>query len=489
MRLHFSGLTIAVVVLSAIACGDAEEESAAPAPAAIDAGTPAPVTDAGAVVEPEPPPAPKLLKAGLAIVQGATNGYVVAAGALGLEVISSEDGKSVLLPGYGGAMDRLVISGGAVAWWTDVKDGYGVLNVWNAIDGVRTAVSSSSFVSDGPSNLFIATADGRRIAYWAGDAAANTADLHILDFATGASSSAGGAFSPRTGIDVWGCDMIGRFFGKKLIVSYCDLSGAQRVYAVDGNSVAGLRIDPDFRDASDRLRGWNADDTGNHVYLQQVVQARGFLLDITKLDEVVSTTVRAEEGFLTKDGAALVYRAGTEARRLEGGKDTRLASPVQRIVQLSSDSARALVFDGAAMRMMDTKVAAPARFITSQSTSVPELTASGNHVLLPEYLGDPPSLTVSAKSASGGTTRGLVTGVLLARLAPEGDGLFTFGKLDLTPAPGTFPSGELQHFDLATGDTINLGSGLFPGGFVGKKLLFTKVNEPGIGIYVFDPKK
>lgn len=488
MRLYSSGVSIAAVVVFAIACGDSEDGSPAPAPVAVEAGTPAPVPDAGAVVEPEPPPAPKLLKAGLAFVYGATtNGYIVFAGEGGLEVISAEGGTTVKLPGYsGGVSDRLAVSGGAVAWWTSVKDGFGVLNVWNATDGVKAAITTSSFVSDGPATLFAASADGRRIAYWSGEDA-SAADLHVLDLATGESSPATGALPERFAIDVWACDMRARFLGKRLITSFCDLGGAEHVYAVGGDDVIGVRIDPGFDDRGDRLRGWNADDAGNRVYLQQSSEPSGYLVDLTDLSDVASSSIRADEGFLTKDGAALVYRVGEEVHRLEGEKDTLLASPVQRLWELSSDGAKGLVFDGQAQRVVDTRMAVPPLLITSQATAVPAFTASGRMVVSQAANPELATLTVSATSASGGPTRELAAGVMLSVPAPEGDGLITLGKLDL--APGAFPSGELQHIDAATGETMNLGSGVLPGAFVGKKFVYTKVKEPGAGLYVFDPKK
>lgn len=484
MRFSLSAAALAAVIGSAMACGDSGESAPAPSPV-IDAGAPAPAPplDAGAVVEPEPPSGPRLLKAGMAYALGVTStGHVLAASASGLEMVPVDGGAPVRLPFAGGPADRFHVSGGAVAWWTELHDGFGTLSVWNATDGVTNEVSTRAFAGDGPANLFAASPDGRRIAYWEGESASTT-NLHVLDLATGESSPADGALSPRFAIDVWSCEVTARFFGTKLITSYCDAGGTPRVFGVPGDDVLGVRIDPGFDGA--QLRGWSADDAGNRLFLQAATDARAYLLDITDLRRVTSDSMSADEGYLTKDGAALVYRVGSEVRRLVGSTETPLASPVMRLWQVSGDGTRALVSDGQVQRVVDTTRTVPSRFITAATSAIPELTASGRHVVYKALAEDFASFSVTAKSINGGAPRALASGVVGSQLAPEGDGVVTFGKIDRTP--GVIPAGELQYFDVGTGSTTVLGAKALPGFFVGKKVVFSKLEEPGAGIYLFDP--
>lgn len=479
MKTFLSAVATAAIVVWAFACGDSGDVAVVPAVPVAGGAVPAPVPDAGPAVEPDSTPAPKLLRPGLAYVVGATTSHVVASvGAAGYEVIPVDGGPAVLL----GSSERLVVSGGAVAWWTGLSEGFGALSVWNATDGVKKMISTRAFAGEGPSSFFAATADGRRIAYWEGDSKSTTA-LHVLDLATGESSPADGALSPRYGVDAVACDLTASFHGKKLIASYCDATGTPRFFAVPGDRVLGARVDPGYQAV--QIQSWSADAAGNRLYVQRVAQRRADVIDITNVDDVKGDDIDADEGFVTKDGAAFVYRFGMEVRRREGETVTRIATPVARLHQLSSDDASALANDGQSYVILDTRKATPPTVLTAATTAVPQLTVSGRWVMTQVLQPNLATLNVGVSSASGGAARELASGVMSSVLSPAADALVTFGKVDLTP--GVLPSGELQYIDVATGKSTNLGGDVLPGPFAGKKLVFMRLKGPDAGIYVFDP--
>jgi hypothetical protein len=526
MKLLSAGVLSVACVVTALACGDSDAD---PSASSTPDGGVSPSPDAS--VDGATADGPVLLKAGLVAPLGVTAAGMLVYGAYpsgkidgpaDLEAMPITGGAPVKILtnlGAAGLGARMVVAGGAVAWWTNVTDGIGTLNVWNATDGVKTALSTTSAAPTVDRAFFYASADGRRVAFStnaAKNADAMTTNFRVVDVASATNVTTG--MLPDDDVvvldDPNNCPGDMRFAGKNFIASFCR-TGAERMpraYVVRDGSTTAVRFD-DKGEVGGlgpiRRSIWRADDTGNKVFVPGEDPLHSRFLDLTNPSAIVGVQLSgADEGFVSKDGTAVIYLTKTTGDvtrwATADGAKKRLARGVTELSYPTNDGARALIVQNKInpiYRTFELNTEAVTKTIASAFPLGLALgfTGSGSHVMYMRVVGTPPHFDgLSSIPSGGGPELELATGLSGANqvyLPPEGDGVVVAGDITPFPAGGLYPSAsfpytfELRYIDVATGASVSLGDATL--GFLyfsGKKVVFLRVKEPGAGIYVFEPK-
>ena len=239
------------------------------------------------------------------------------------------------------------VRGNVVAIWTEI-DGptqLGSFSYWTPGKQTRRNVAQSS-VRD----AFWATTDGSLLAFEANallteEGVPVSAELVLVSTAGGELTTVL-AGDERVALDDTSCGSSIGFAGKNLVVAYC-LSGSDtaRLVTVPNVEVPERRVLVD----TGLHPWWRADGTGSKIFViaQAGDEGRVVTNDGTEPAPVTSLEQDVKEGFLLRNGSAVVYRTGTTLRRAPLG--TAPVTPVtiatgeaRGILEVSVDQTRIL---------------------------------------------------------------------------------------------------------------------------------------------------
>ncbi|MCA9585310.1 MAG: hypothetical protein KC657_08125 [Myxococcales bacterium] len=371
------------------------------------------------------------LKLGELALLGVTNDGYVAYAAFGaqdvsLEVVSVNGGAPTVLVPSLGQDDDVVVSGGAIGYWTNTAaTGLGTFNVWTKAAGAKTNVATGSFAG-----LFTATADGARIGFGVTGDAAGATDLAVTN------ASAPSATPVLTGINLrsQSCppDIGFPEKGNTLLAAYCTGNAQNaadaKVSAVNAAGAVSTLVDN--QGAGGVRPFWSSDATGTKIVtlglpgggspnaLRVHVVATPAAAPL-ELDTDVTTAL------LTSDGAAAVYRTGAGSIR----RSTTVANPVKTTAVatgalglLGFDTTRKFILfrqqdalqspRRSDVRMIDSTVAnAPViDLVATQTGTTTGFTANGSHALYVTELAANEALgTIKTKPTAGGAERQIAT--------------------------------------------------------------------------------
>lgn len=452
---------------------------------------------------------PKELKSGGAVLVGVTEDdravYVTIGGASSaLEAVPLTGGTpDVIAATFDPQTEAVVVSGGAVAWWTGLDaDGIGTINVWSKAAGAKTALAD-----DSAAGVFAASSDGSRVAYSvATNAQATQTDLWVTDTSAAAPVANGifvvadsinlaalGGANPSCGLDL-------AFVGKKLFAAFCTGTSASataaRLYYVPADSTTEVRLDDKGGAAGDINPFWLSDKTGSKLFVIGTgANATGRIIDPVGLTSVALENDTAFTGFLTDDGSAVVYRTATGGlRRASTGATPApktLIAGAKTLLDTSSDKSHVLVrtldpVDGLIdIRTGDTTTEnqTPKDIVATATASPLGFSGSGAVAV---YLADVTDMGNSLKSrgVTGGPERVLGKDVEGVAIAPEGDGVIVFSN---GQAQGQLTLFEASYVNAVSGATsAKIADGIPDSGFalVKKKLVYTRVAQTGAGLFV-----
>ncbi len=206
------------------------------------------------------------------------------------------------------------VKGNVVAIWTDVDaaTGLGAFHYWTPGTSARMNVAQLS-VRDS----FWSTADGKLVAFLANatlaEGAPSSAELVIASTATGALTPVlTGA--ERVSFDAASCGSSIDFAGETLLAAYCPGGSDTARLVTVPNAATPVRrvlVDGGLRPS------WRADATGSKVFViaQSDGEGRVVTSDATDPAPVAVVEPGVEEGFMMRDGSAVVYRTATTLRR------------------------------------------------------------------------------------------------------------------------------------------------------------------------------
>ena len=324
-------LSSAALVL-AVACGGSDPHVAPVTSPAPDAGTrdgssstgdPDPVDDTDGGAKPDADgdtgPRPTLLVQGDVVLRGVTTDdhaiYTRRTNAGdALEAVGLEDRViTTILPSL--PADAWVgVRGNVVAIWTNVDSvtGLGSFHYWTPGRPARMNVAQLS-VRDS----FWSTADGKLVAFLADatvtEGGPSSAELVVASTATGALTAVlTGA--ERIAFDATSCGSYIDFAGATLVAAYCP-AGADTARLVTVPNVAAptrrVLVDSGLRPS------WRADATASSIFVITQPGDEGRVVSNDGNDPAPSRTIEAgiEEGFVMRDGSAVVYRTATTLRR------------------------------------------------------------------------------------------------------------------------------------------------------------------------------
>lgn len=458
---------------------------------------------------------PKELKAGGAVLLGVTDDelavYVTIGGASSaLEAVPLAGGApTVIAATIDVQTDNVVVSGGAVGWWTGINQttGVGTFNVWTKADGAKTALSAAS-----ASGIFTATADGTRIAFSTAATAA-VSDIAVLTTAT-ATAQANGIFAAADSINLTAleppaqgqpapCGLDMSFVGKKLLAAFCVPASDTdaRLYLVPDGTTTEIRLDSAGAAAGAIRPFWIADATASKILVIGTPPNATGRIITPGANTGASTSVALENGtgltgFLTDDGSAVVYRTAAGLRRAATGATPApkmLVAGAKSLLDTTADKTRVLLRTldpaqtGIDIRSADTTTEnqTPKDIVATASASPLGFTGSGAHAL---YLSDVSQTgnKLKAQPAAGGMERELAKDIEGVAVAPEGDGVIL---LENGQAQGQLTLYDARYVNAATGaSSKKIADGIPDSGFqlVKKKLVYSRIAQMGAGLFVAD---
>lgn len=455
---------------------------------------------------------PKPLKQGGAVLLGVTEDdqavYVTVGGATSsLEAVSLAGGTpTVIAATIDPQKDNVVVSGGAVAWWTgiDANTGVGTINVWSKAAGAKTALNAAS-----AAGVFAGSPDGSRVAYSVATNAQGTqTDLWVTDTATAAAVTNGifvaadsinlaalGGAQPSCGLDM-------SFVGKKLLAAFCTGTTANatdaRLYLVPDTSTTEVRLDDKGAAAGAIKPFWLADKTASKVFVIGTgATSTGRIIDVAGNTSVALEDGTALTGFVSDDGSAVVYRTATGGlKRASTGATPApktLFAGAKTLLDTSNDKTRILTrtLDPAGglidIRSVDTTTEnqTPKDIVATATARPIGFSGSGTQAV---YLTDVTDTgnKLKSKPSTGGTERELAQNVEGVAVAPQGDGLVL---LENGQAQGQLTLFSVRYVNAATGAaSAKIADGVPDSGFavVKKKLVYTTIAQTGAGLYVAD---
>lgn len=452
---------------------------------------------------------PKPLKQGGAVLLGVTDDdqaiYVTIGGASSsLEAVSLAGGTpTVIAATIDPQNDNVVVSGSAVAWWTniDANTGAGTINVWSKAAGAKTALAT-----DSAAGVFTASSDGSRVAYSVATNAQGTqTDLWVTD-TSAAAVVTNGIFAVADSINLASaggdCAPDMEFVGKKLFAAFCTGTSANatdaRLYYVPEASTSEVRLDTAGAAAGLIQPLWFSDKTGSKLFVVGAgASSTGRIIDVAGNTSVALEDGTGLAGFLTDDGSAVVYRtnAGGLKRAGTGASPApkTLFAGAKIVLDRSGDKSRMIVTtldpanDLVDIRSVDTVTENQTpKDIVATATSYPiGFSGSGGQVV---YLTDMTDTTnkLKSKPSTGGTERELAKDIEALGIAPQGDGLII---VENGQPQGNLTLSDLRYVDAATGaSSAKITDGVPDSGFIiaKKKLVYTRIAQTGAGLYVAD---
>jgi hypothetical protein len=278
-----------------------------------------------------------------------------------------------------GRTDTAIVSGGAVGYWTDVRDGIGTFNVWTRANGRQTAARGASSVG-----LFSATEDGALVAFSVAGTA-TSADLVVASsrwpepsprspwwgraLLTGNAAINLAASNPL-GAKPPACPPKLGFVNQTFFAAYCtgtqpDTTAAH-LYMVRADATSPTRLDRDTNAPGSVRPFWSTDSTGTKVFaIDSDATAAGRYIDVTRGAPGVTLDGGTEDGFMLSDGTAVIYRtASTVMRATTSEAPTRTSlvdgvAAVRGLLAVSGDQ-RHLMFNSlppaGANRLVDIRI-------------------------------------------------------------------------------------------------------------------------------------
>lgn len=290
------------------------------------------------------------------------------AGTTALEAIQLATGatSTILAPLPAGAW--VSVKGNAVALWSNVATtGVGRLSLWTAESNLATDVED-----DSPGLYFWASNDGKRVAYY-GNVTTNggdmeSAELVARDTDTGESETVLTG-DQRISFAEDACSASIGFVGTTILATYCSITNPQaRLVTIPATGTKSARF----------LVGglysfWSADAAGSKIFVIADDLQEGMVVSNDGSDPptIASFEFDVEDGFMTKDGSAVVYRAGTALRRflLTGagaGTSVTIANDEARHVWGVSSDQKHILFNSLPGRPLDPQNPDGQRFVDLQ---------------------------------------------------------------------------------------------------------------------------
>lgn len=422
------------------------------------------------------------------------------AGPTSLEAIPIAGGAPTVLATGLVPADRVVVQGGAAAWYTAVDGaGIGTVNLWTKASGVKPALSTSSHVG-----LFAASPDGTRVAF----SVAATATSTALAVTNAATPSAAATLSGPNEVNLAAtanCAPMLAFAGAALFGAYCNgtLAGANAARLVTVSAAGDVtRLDESDINAAGTLRPFfSIDKAGGALFVITVSGSEGLIIRLGTPGNI-KLELDTQDGFMRDDGTAVVYRLGTgeplkRATVVEPPVITTLvAGNVKDVLGVSKGGARVLFHtlepattEGLVdLQTIDTRPETPPPMSTIVPTAVAlplGFSPDGDNVL---YFSDVSAggTNLKIRPSIGGIEQLIAADVGLALIAAEGTGvvlatdevvfeketLLTLGFVD------TLMGGPPRHI----ADRVPLGAYAFKG----KKFLFTRRSNTTPGLFVVD---
>jgi hypothetical protein len=433
-----------------------------------------------------------------------------------LEAIPLAGGtKSVIAAAYDVQADDVMVSGGAVAWWTglDATTGVGTINVWTKATGPKTALNAAS--QDG---VFTATVDGSRIAYSVAVGLSNAkaiTDIAVQDspdyvavsdglFVANDSVNVDAAFSAGGGAPPL-CGLQMRFVGKKLLAAFCVAANDTnaRLYLVPEASTTEVRLDSAGTAAGAIQPFWLADAAGttfftvspgtNNLGTGRIIKVDATATTITSI-ALEANTARA--GFVSDDGSAVLYRTTAGVRRTATAAvaPKTIVADAKSILGTASDKSRILVRKlDPASGLVDilsadttTENQTPKDIVATAAARPFGFTGANDRVV---YLSDVTATTnkLQSQPAAGGTPKEIAKDISGVALAPTGEGVIVIENMQMQ---GQLELFDLRYIDAVSGDTSGkITDGVPASNFVvtkTKKLVYNRLAAMGGGIFVAD---
>lgn len=385
------------------------------------------------------------------------------AGTTALEAIKLADGTTTTILASLADGTWVSVKGNAVAVWSNVSvTGVGHLSIWTP-----EAKLSADVAGGAPARYFWASEDGKRVAYYANAATHNddveSTELVVRDTDTG-DSAAVLAGDERVSFADDACGSSIGFVGTTMLATYCSVTNPQaRLVTVPASGAKTAQF----------LVGgvysfWSADTTGSKIFVIAEDLAEGMVVSNDGSDPPAITSLEfdVKDGFVMKDGSAVVYRAGTTLRRLPlgggaGAVATIAKDEVRHVWGISSDQKRVLFnslpgipvdpqdpggqryFD---LRIVDTSATdVDARVLVPTESAIP-VGFSGNdtHAL---FFSKGPKL--DAIGATGTSRRSMPIQFRTMAVTPTGSGAVLSEDARTT---GGIVGVDLVHVDFAAGD-------------------------------------
>lgn len=353
--------TVALALV--VACGASDTDGPPSIAPEVDGGRddgsssgfdPVPGTDGGPRPDADPDPGerPQLLVRGEVVVLGmTTDDHAIftrpSIDGRSLEAVSLADGVITTIWSGLPAGASVDVKGNAVGIWTDIdaSTGLGAFSYWTPGKTTRRNVGELS-VRD----WFWATADGALLAFESNvaltDGVPTSAELAVVSTATGALTTVlTGA--ERIAFDETSCGSHIGFAGTTLVVAYCpsgsDTARLVTVPNVDA-PVRRVLVDGGLRP------WWRADATGAQIFVIAQDQDEGRVVTNDGTDPAPSVAVETavREGFMIRDGSAVVYRTGMTLRRAPLGG----AGPIAPVTITSGDARGILDVSGDQTRIL-----------------------------------------------------------------------------------------------------------------------------------------
>jgi hypothetical protein len=425
---------------------------------------------------------------------------------------------TVLLQSFDVNRDVVVVSGGAVGFWTDVNNNRGTFNLWTRVGGLKTNLTEPT---DSAPRLFAASDDGTRVAFGVGSTP-SASDLAIAD-ATSVALTTTGIFgttlvntaaargtSPSCTPDL-------KFLKRTFVGSFCtgtsSVATAARLYYVPDGSNVDVRLDNIGAEVGNIKPAWSSDPNGSKIF---VTSSDGFStgrIITPPINGAAPTSVALEDesfaGFVTNDAATVIYRTTSRGlRRASTGPNPApqtLVSGVRTIIDISQDFTRVLVrtLSAASGNLLDIRSAdvttmnqTPKDIVPTASARPLGFTGDGTEVL---YLTDVSGSSnhLRAQSAMGGPASDLGQNVVDVAIPEAGAGAIVFNTAvnstsTTTPNNGSAASVlyTIKFVNAATGRSSDALANDVPsvaqGGvmFLGRKLVYASQSQQGSGIYV-----
>jgi hypothetical protein len=399
-------------------------------------------------------------------------------GARALEAIPIAGGTSTKIADLG-AQDGFLIRGGAVAVYTAVANGQGTISLWSRAAGFKANVATNSALG-----LFAASPDGTRVAFSVlttpVGATPTSTSMAVSDLGAGAVSTtpvitgAVAVGNPAAAINLAAAQPQGQtpaacpldiaFVGTRLYAAYCTGTAVGTTVARLVTVPAGTPT-PDRLDAANNAAGtlrpsWQPDTAGNKVFAMTSAGAGRIITFDGTISNLVANT---EEGFMTPDGTAAIYRttAGAIAKGTGAAAPTTLvATGALGIVGGSPDGKWVLYYTQEDqqsglidLRGVDHTVApAPVTYVTGATAGPIGVNATSADVVYLDELAQG-GFKLKSKPVAGGAEKLVASGVAGAELARTGTAGIAYTNPDLTALQNGVLIGDVNAIDTAMAGT------------------------------------